>query len=189
MMYLSRGLPVDAPYNDEVRICLHGKAYALGPKLAALWNNARRRPQQIAPNNTCQIERMAQSGLAVVTEEIPGRLAAYRLLSQCILCPTQKWERRGWLPLFGRDKRIWTWISGAGLRLTTCELIRLEEQNLSPVPALLGDANRRALVDMIYMQMPMEDVLLVTAMEHSPKRDATVSSLLRLLQAHYLFLA
>ena len=187
MLYLSRGVPVCSPHHDEADISLHGRVYALGPVLASLWEDARGGPKEIVSDNERRILRMAQVGLMVVTDEESERLAAYRLLSQCILCPDR--DRRHWLPLIGRDKRLWTWISKAGLRLTTCELIRLEDQRLLPAPAFLGNTNRQALTEAIYTPGRAEDSLLVTAMEHSAVRDATVASLLRLLRTRYLFLA
>ena len=187
MMCLSRGVAGNSPHHDEGHISLHGRVYALGPKLTSLWTDARSGPQEVSLDNEQRIQRMAQAGLVVMTDEESERLASYRLLSQCILCPN--WERRHWLPLMGRDKRLWIWISRAGLRLTTCELIRLEDQHLSPAPTLLGHSNRRALTEAIYAPGIAEDSILATAMEHSAVRDATVASLLHLLRAHYLFLA
>lgn len=149
MMYLSKGLPAHSPHDGETRISLYGTSYALGPRLAALWNVGRSMPRVVSPGNAHRVHRMAQCGLAVRTEERNGKLASYRLLSQCIPCPNPEPKRR--IPLIlSRDKRIWTWLSSAGLRLTACELIRLEEQRLRPEPALLGEGHRQALVEAIY---------------------------------------
>jgi len=126
---------------------------------------------------------MEASGIVSTTEET-GALAVYRLLSGCILCP----EEGPRLPLRKRDRRIWTWITQAGLRLTPCELIRLEEQKLLPVPALLGEAGRQELTEAIYTTATILDGILETNMEHSPARDATVRALLRLLRTRRLLL-
>lgn len=144
MMYLSKGLPANITHGDEARVSLCGTSYVLRPKLAALWNSGRSMPRAVSASNEHRIRRMTQCGLAVRTEECAGGLASYRLLSQGILCPNPEPGRR-W-PLLGRDKRIWTWIGRAGLHLTACELIRLEEQHLLPEPPLLGDDHRQALV-------------------------------------------
>lgn len=189
MTYLSRGLPVNALHCGEICVSLHGKAYALGPKLTALWNSARNAPKPVQPDSEHMVRRLVQSGLAVTAEDCTGELAAYRLLSQCILCPVPDQKRRGRLPLIGQDRRIWMWISGAGLRLTACELIRLEEQHLQPAPALLGETNRLALTEAIYTTGTIADGILETHMEHSPARNRTVSALLRLLRSNRLFLA
>ena len=88
----------------------------------------------------------------------------------------------------GQDGRVWTWIEQAGLRLTTSELIRLEEQDTEPVPALLGEDGRQNLTERIYDQDTIFDGVLESKMEGSPARDALLASLLRLLHAGSLFL-
>ena len=84
------------------------------------------------------------------------------------------------------DHRIWTWLTKASLRLTTSELIRLEEQQTLPEPELLGKAGRQELTNLIYSADTICDRLLDTLMESSSARDSTVATLLRLLQKHRL---
>lgn len=86
------------------------------------------------------------------------------------------------------DYRIWTWLTKAGLRLTTSELIRLEEQQTLPEPELLGEEGRQELTNLIYSADTICDRLLDTLMENSSARDRTVATLLRLLQKHCLIL-
>ncbi|RAZ82460.1 hypothetical protein DK853_43355, partial [Klebsiella oxytoca] len=63
---------------------------------------------------------MEGSGLVVTTEET-GSLAAYRLLTNCIICPNdRKWTDRF---LSKSVRQVWIWLNEAGLRLTTSELI------------------------------------------------------------------
>ena len=81
------------------------------------------------------------------------------------------------------DHRIWTWLTKAGLRLTTSELI----QTL-PEPELLVEAGRQELTNLIYSADTICDRLLDTLMESSSARDSTVATLLRLLQKHCLIL-
>ena len=113
--------------------------------------------------------------------------AAYRLLSQCILCPES--APHGRLPLFKRERRLWSWLSQAGLRLTACELIRLEELGLKPTQALLGETHRQELTEAIYNPETIPDGVLEAVMERSAARKATVASLIQLLRAQNLFLA
>ena len=97
MMYLSRGILQEAERSGEARVSLHGTVYVMGPRLAALWAHASKGPQAVPRGSEREITRMAESGLAVTTEA-SGNLAAYRLLSQCILCPES--APHGRLPLF-----------------------------------------------------------------------------------------
>ena len=186
MMYLSRGILQEAERSGEARVSLHGTVYVMGPRLAALWAHASKGPQAVPRGSEREITRMAESGLAVTTEA-SGNLAAYRLLSQCILCPES--APHGRLPLFKRERRLWSWLSQAGLRLTACELIRLEELGLKPTQALLGETHRQELTEAIYSPETISDGVLETVMEHSAARNATVASLIQLLRAQNLFLA
>lgn len=79
-------------------------------------------------------------------------------------------------------------MTKAGIRLTTSELIRLEEQEAYPAQHLLGESGRQELTNLIYSADTICDCLLDTLMEQSPARDGTVASLLRLLQKRCLIL-
>ena len=146
MMYLSKGLSVQEP-GSEFRVTHCGKVFVLGPEMERLWTNARLGPKEVPTGKERYIQRLEQSGLAAITKE-QGNLAYYRLLSGCIICPEHSPATKPVWP--GRDGRVWTWIKQAGLRLTASELIRLEEQNTRPVPALLGEQGRQELTERIY---------------------------------------
>ena len=96
-------------------------------------------------------------------------MGAYRLLIDCIPCPTD--DAHPALFMTRHDHRIWTWLTKAGLRLTTSELIRLEEQQTLPEPELLGEAGRQELTNLIYSADTICDRLLDTLMESSSARD------------------
>lgn len=68
------------------------------------------------------------------------------------------------------DHRIWTWLTKAGLRLTTSELIRLEEQQTLPEPELLGEAGRQELTNLIYSADTICDRLLDVSARGLPLR-------------------
>lgn len=185
MMYLSRGIPAP-PHGDGVyRISRCGRVYALGPELAGFWQSGQFAPRPIPRGKDQMIARLEESGLIVTTEE-SGPLGAYRLLSACILCPNGQKQTDRFLT--GAAQRIWTWLNEAGLRLTGCELIRLEERQVKPTPALLGESGRQRLTEMIYMTDTIPDGILETAMEHSPARDGTIAALLKLLRTGRLAL-
>ena len=155
-----------------------------GPVAAGLWKRGSKAPALAPEAEEALVRKMAEAGLAVTTEET-GKLAAFRLLTGCVLSPSaSKWA----FPLLGRERRVWVWLTRAGLRLTSSELVRLEEQNLLPVPDLLGEANRQELTEKIYSNTTIFDGVLDVEMEHSPARDATVAYILKLIQAQRLLL-
>ena len=183
MMYLSRGMAVKPDSSDCFRVCRWGKIHALGPRTAGLWRRGTSGPANVSSEDEAAVRRLEAMGLVVTTEET-GNLTSFRLLLDCVLCPSGK---RPFL-LLGRDRRIWVWLTQAGLRLTACELIRLEEQGIVPVPELLGANGRQALTEEIYCSSNIFDGILETEMEHSPARDMTAASILRLVRSHHLLL-
>ena len=185
MMYVSKGIAVQGTNKDIFYVSHCGRVFALGAEQARLWQAAQHRPQNVAKDTERLIQRMAGSGIVAITEET-GKLANYRLLTDCVICPEQGREVRGFG--IGRDHRIWKWIRDAGLRLTASDLVRLEEQGIKPVPALLGESGRQQLTELIYSRETIFDGILETAMEHSASRDVCVASLLRLLRAGKLYL-
>lgn len=186
MMYLSKGAPVRQSHDGIFRVSRCGTIYELGPRLAEIWRRGRTQPVHVGPEQERALHRLAEAGLAAVSEE-DGSLALFRLVIDCILCPSCK--RRLRLPLCGRERRVWKWISQAGLRLTASELIRLEEQGIEPVPTLLGEAGRQELTEIIYLNTTIFDGILDAEMEHSDARDATVAAILKLLRTRRLVLA
>lgn len=185
MMYLSRGELTRSCKTrlDYVSRC--GCVYALGPELAGLWKRARSAPRRVPAGREQAVRRMESSGLVVTTEET-GPLAAYRLLTSCIICPnSRRWTDR-LLPKSAR--RVWTWLHAAGLRLTAGELVRLEERKVQPTPALLGEDGRQRLTEMIYFADTIQDGVLEALMERSPAREAVVDALLKLLRTRRLLL-
>lgn len=185
MMYLSKGELTRSHKTGLDYVSLSGCVYALGPKMAGLWNRARLAPQLVPEGREQAIKRMENSGLVVTTEET-GMLAAYQLLSGCVLCPNSKrWTDRF---LSKPVRRIWQWLNEAGLRLTASELTRLEERRIQPTPALLGEDGRQRLTEMIYLAETIPDGILETQMEHSAARDDVVGALLELLRTRRLLL-
>ena len=179
MMYISKGVakPSKDPSMFYVSHC--GTVFALGKELAALWRNARILPRPVPVGRERAVLHLMEAGLASTTDE-EGDIAQYRLLNDCILSPVD-----ADVPLHilrSRDRRIWTWLTKAGLRLTISELVRLEEQHLRPTPALLGEGGRQELTCAIYCPENICDGLLQVQMEHSAARSATVGAVLRLLR-------
>lgn len=186
MMYLSKGAPVCQMPHEMLRVSRCGKVYELGPELSELWRKGRTQPVQVMADKERAIARLSEAGLVVVSEE-EGSLAAFRLIIDCVLCPSYRYRLR--LPLYGRERRIWKWISQAGLRLTASELIRLEEQGVKPVPELLGEDGRQELTETIYLNTTIFDGILEGEMEHSLARDETIDAILNLVRTQRLLLA
>lgn len=185
MMYLSKGLLSRSKQTGLDYVSLCGCSYALGPELAGLWKGGRFAPQQAPTDKERAIKRLEASGLVVTTEET-GALAIYRLLTGCVICPNgRRWT--DW-SLSKPVRRVWTWLNEAGLRLTASELVRLEERQVKPTPALLGEDGRQRLTEMIYFPETIPDGILEVLMEHSPARDATADALMKLLRTRRLLL-
>lgn len=121
MMYLSKGSALSPKAGGLFQVSRCGKVYALGARLEALWRDGRRIPQEVPSGQERAITRLEASGLVSTTEE-SGALGAYRLVISCVLCPSYQTALR--LPLRGRDRRVWDWITQSGLRLTASELRR-----------------------------------------------------------------
>ena len=103
----------------------------------------------------------------------------YRALTQCVLTPAKPQGVRSILS--ARQKELLLWLTEAGLRLTTAELVFLTEHHVAPQINLLGDRNRQNLTETIYTQETIFDNILEAQMEHAAVRDEVVSALLRLL--------
>lgn len=185
MMYLSKGAALRPRRDGVQQVSRCGKVYALGPELTSLWYKARIMPKPVPAGRERAIQRLAEAGLVSVTDE-EGDLAAYRLIIDCVLCPSHKLRLR--FPLFGRDRRLWAWITRAGLRLTAGELIRLEELESIPSPELLGEEGRQRLTETIYLSSSIFDGILETQMEHAHARNDTVVSILKLVRTRRLLL-
>lgn len=185
MMYLSRGGSVRQKYSGQARVSRCGRSYVLGPVLGDIWERGRLKPQPVSVGQERAVRRLAEAGLVAITEEEDG-LGAYRLVSSCVVCPSYKVHLG--LPLHGRGRRLWDWITQAGLRLTVGELIRLEELEVEPTADLLGEEGRQALTETIYTRTTIFDGILETLMEHSTARDTTVATILQLLRCHRLLL-
>ncbi len=187
MMYLSRGISTKPPRGSNLGVSRCGRVYALGPELSALWKAGRTNPMPVPPVHRQALHKLEEYGLVVMSEDSGHpALDSYRLLTSCIICPNKKRKADCFLPR--PANRIWTWITDAGLRLTASELVRLEERQIKPTPALLGGEGRQRLTEMIYMAETIPDGILETLMEHSPARDTTVSALLKLLRTGRIFL-
>mgnify|MGYP001201001464 FL=1 len=107
-------------------------------------------------------------------------------MTQCVLTPAKPQGARAILS--ARQKELLLWLTEAGLRLTTAELVFLTEHHVAPQINLLGDRNRQSLTETIYTQETIFDNILEAQMEHAAVRDEVVSALLRLLKKKRILL-
>lgn len=118
--------------------------------------------------------------------ETADMLGAYRLLTACIICPAKTKPIRA--PLSMMERRVWQWICGAGLSLTSGELVKLFSEEIHPIPDLLGKENAQALTMALYAAEAGFNSALDTQMEQAPERDAVVNAVLGLLRKKRIIL-
>jgi len=180
MLYISKG-HLQAQTNDgQIIVAWRGKKYDLESNNALLWLRGR---GDTALTGASQLTELANLGL-VETTDTDSPLNIYRLLTNCVACPAPLLTLR-W-PLRWTERLLWRWIRHAGLRLSTAELIFLLEEDVRPVPELLGESNRQTLMEMIYTAKTATDRLLEARMEDAFGRDAVVEALLELLRKKYI---
>ena len=182
MLYISKGLLRRKTGNDHIIVAWRGNEYDLDGENARLWLAGSR---DTALADAQLLNTLATFGL-VDTAESNDPLGIYRLLTNCVTCLASPRFPR-W-PLRRTERLLWRWIRRAGLRLTLAELVFLLEEDICPVPELLGLSNRQALTEMIYNMENIADRLLETRMEEAFGRDAVVEALLGLLRKKYIIL-
>jgi len=186
MRYISKGMVLKPSTEHILNVSRCGDDFKLTGINAKLWLDGR---YTVAMTKDVlqetKLKHLVRIGLAEVTEET-GLLAAYRLLTGCVICPAKLKSLHR--PLNSAEHRLWKWISQAGLRLTASELVMLNEKDIHPADSLLGEANRQALTESIYTAETIFDGILEGKMEHSPARDRTMKALLGLLRKKRILL-
>jgi hypothetical protein len=182
MLYISKGLLRGNTGDGHITVAWRGNEYDLEGENARLWLVGR---YETALAEARSLAKLANLGL-VDTADADGPLNIYRLLTNCVVSPAPPRFPR-W-PLRRTERLLWRWIRRAGLRLTLAELVFLLEQDICPVPELLGEANRQALTEVIYNTENIEDRMLENRMEEAFGRDAVVEALLGLLRKQYIML-
>ena len=186
MLYLSKGiLPWKASKSDAA-VSHGGILYNLTGVQAKLWLDGQYQPGQTQNSEQeAALEELIKLGIA--ESSINSENAAlFRILTNCSICPVR--VKPGLSFLNRAERRLWRWISRAGLRLTMAELTYLTEHNIMPVPALLWKENRQALTEAIYTTETIFDGILETHMEKSLARDITVNTVLSLLRKRKIML-
>jgi len=182
MIYISKGIVLEHSTEELLFVRRCGTDFQLTGTEAALWLNGRTGfSEAIASAAANHLYRM---GL-IDREDEDTPLSRYRILTRCILCPTDTIEL---LPLRWQQAHFMLWLREAGLRLTVAELVYLTERRISPSAKLLGVENRQKLVSLIYTENTIRENILENQMEKARCRDFVVESLLTLLKRKRLVL-
>ena len=187
MKYISKGMVIRASTEDLLFVTRCGVDFQLTGEQAALWLNGRfgfAKNRENVPEVKA-LQQLKRQGLVEITEGDES-VFEYRALTQCVLTPAKPQGVRAILS--ARQKELLLWLTEAGLRLTTAELVFLTEHHVAPQINLLGDRNRQNLTETIYTQETIFDNILEAQMEHAAVRDEVVSALLRLLKKKRILL-
>ena len=187
MKYISKGMVIRASTEDLLFVTRCGVDFQLTGEQAALWLNGRfgfAKNRENVPEIKA-LQQLKRQGLIEITEG-DEPVFEYRALTQCVLTPAKPQGARAILS--ARQKELLLWLTEAGLRLTTAELVFLTEHHVAPQINLLGDRNRQNLTETIYTQETIFDNILEAQMEHAAVRDEVVSALLRLLKKKRILL-
>ena len=185
MMYLSKGLLLRKNQN-ALTVSHCGAEYDLIDERAAVWENGWQEPREAINNSQEMILcELSKNGLAETSPDT-GNEAIFRILVNCTICPIEK-------PAFPAlwsepERRLYKWLTKAGLRLTIAELVFLNQNKTEPTNDLLGEKNRQALTEAIYNSNSISDGILESLMERSPERDSTINTVIKLLRRNVIFL-
>lgn len=180
MIYLSKGVVCEGSTEQLLDVTRGAQVFHLTGTEAALWLNGRFGFAKAKTNKErSSLEHLHQMGLAEFENE-DSDVARYRIIARCILCAADTKGLR--IPLNGKRQTVMIWLQKAGLHLSAAELIYLMETKIEPTTDLLYTDNRQALVELIYMNNPIQDNLLETQMEKASCRDEIVKVLLSLLK-------
>ena len=186
MIYLSKGILPWRPSETTVSVSYCGALHKLNGVQAALWLNGQHKPGYTEnPEQDAALQLLSELGIAECGDGADDA-TIFRLLTNCSICPVRVKTNISFLnPL---ERRLWRWITRAGLRLTMAELVYLVERDVLPAPELLGEANRQSLTEAIYTTETIYDGILEGRMERSPARDKAVLAILGLLRKQKIFL-
>lgn len=180
MIYISKGMVCKGSTEERLEIAHRGQSFQLTGALAYTWLNGRYGfSQSRNVQEESALRHLIRMGLAEC-EDTDTALNRYRILSRCILCPVK--GKTVPLTANGLKKDVMTWLTKAGIRLSTAELVYLTEHQVQPKESLLYEENRQALVERIYTVDTIADNILETQMERAQVRDSVVKTLLDLLR-------
>ena len=185
MKYISIGAVSSGSTEYILKIAHGGYTFQLDGVLAKLWLNGRSQFCTVAdPIDIKGLTQLLKMGLAVQAEECDA--GEYRALTRCTIVPAEC--KFPFLFLSSTEKRVLTWLRGAGLVLSMAELTYLVEKNVDCEDKLLGSGNAQVLVEQIYNKETIYDNILENQMEHARSREAVVSAIKKLLSKNRIVL-
>ena len=180
MLYLSKGVVCKNSTDNQLRIARGNTVITISGTEAEVWLKGRFEMITFADDasRTDIVKSLADRGLAEY-EVHSDPVGQYRILSRCICCAakTGLFNKR----LSKAEKTVLEWLTKAGIRLSTAELIFLMENKIKLVSSLLFEENSQALIETIYTQNNIFDNILENQMEKADCRDEMVTVLLKLL--------
>lgn len=185
MKYISIGAVSSGSTEYILKIAHGGYTFQLDGVLARLWLNGRSQFSTAEdPIDIKGLTQLLKMGLAIQAEACDA--GEYRALTRCTIVPAE--SKFPFLFLSSTEKRVLTWLRGAGLVLSMAELTYLVEKNVDSEDKLLGSSNAQALVERIYNKETIYDNILENQMEHARSRDAVVSAIKKLLSKNRIVL-
>lgn len=185
MKYISIGAVSSGSTEYILKIAHGGYTFQLDGVLAKLWLNGRSQFSTVEdPVDIKGLTQLLKMGLAVQAEECDA--GEYRALTHCTIVPAEC--KFPFLFLSSIEKRVLTWLRGAGLVLSMAELTYLVEKNVESEDKLLGSSNAQALVERIYNKETICDNILENQMEHARSREAVVFAIKKLLSKNRVVL-
>ena len=185
MKYISIGAVSSVSTEYILKIAHGGYTFQLDGVLAKLWLNGRSQFCTVTdPIDIKGLMQLLKMGLAVQAEECDA--GEYRALTCCTIVPAEC--KFPFLFLSSTEKRVLTWLRGAGLVLSMAELTYLVEKDVDSEESLLGSSNAQALVERIYNKETIYDNILENQMEHARSREAVVSAIKKLLSKNRIVL-
>lgn len=187
MKYISKGMVIKNSTEDLLFVTHSGADFQLTGEQAALWLNGRYCFAKTRENvlEEKALHQLARQGLVEIAES-DELVSEYRVLTRCVLVPAKAKGICAFLSI--KQRELLLWLTEAGLRLTTAELVFLSERQISPAPNLLGEQNRQTLTETIYTKETIFDNILEAQMEHAAVRDDVVFALLQLVKKKRLLL-
>lgn len=178
MIYLSKGI-VQKNSTEQLLFVAHcGQVFQLTGAEAAVWLNGRFAFAVLhSEMEVPALKHLAQMGLAEMEPE-DSSWSRYRVLTRCICCPAQYAKPE---LLSRKEKWMLQWLRNAGIRLSTAELVYLQEHEIMPAEEYFYPGNRQALIEEIYTKDTIADNLLEQQMEKADCRDEVVCTLMKLL--------
>lgn len=131
------------------------------------------------------VDDLEEFGLVGISED-DSETGIFELLCACFFIPCRT---KNIQPMTVEESYIYKWLSDAGIRLTTAELICLCEKDLLPEKDLLGEDGRQNLVAAIYLDSDINDITLENQAAKAECRSWVLASLLSLVQKKYVYIS